>query len=121
MFRIVTPSREKPFTIGRKEGSDLHFPERFVSREHAIIECKETEAGVEWHIKSLTTNSFTLLNDVQVTESEIHDGDIIGIGVKQAVLKGKIDGLFVHSGQGVRIEKAAVKQGVFYWVFLGFR
>ena len=83
MFRIVTPSREKPFTIGRKEGSDLHFPERFVSREHAIIECKETEAGVEWHIKSLTTNSFTLLNDVQVTESEIHDGDIIGIGVKQ--------------------------------------
>ncbi|WP_173384336.1 ATP-binding cassette domain-containing protein [Fibrobacter succinogenes] len=83
MFRIVKPNKQKPFTIGRKEGSDLHFPERFVSREHAIIECKETASGCEWHIRSLTTNSFTLLNDVQVTESEIHDGDIIGIGVKQ--------------------------------------
>lgn len=83
MFRIVKPNKKKPFTIGRKEGSDLHFPERFVSREHAIIECKETASGCEWHIRSLTTNSFTLLNDVQVTESEIHDGDIIGIGVKQ--------------------------------------
>ena len=83
MFRIVKPNKQKPFTIGRKEGSDLHFPERFVSREHAIIECKETASGDQWHIRSLTTNSFTLLNDVQVTESEIHDGDIIGIGVKQ--------------------------------------
>ena len=83
MFRIVKPNKQKPFTIGRKEGSDLHFPERFVSREHAIIECKETASGCEWHIRSLTTNSFTLLNDVQVTESESHDGDIIGIGVKQ--------------------------------------
>ena len=83
MFRIVKPNKQKPFTIGRKEGSDLHFPERFVSREHAIIECKETASGCEWHIRSLTTNSFTLLNDVQVTETEIHDGDIIGIGVKQ--------------------------------------
>ena len=83
MFHIVTPSKDRPFTIGRKEGSDLHFPERFVSREHAIIERIETAAGPEWRIKSLTENSFTLLNDVQVTDSEIHDGDVIGIGVKQ--------------------------------------
>ena len=54
-----------------------------MSREHAIIERIETAAGPEWRIKSLTENSFTLLNDVQVTDSEIHDGDVIGIGVKQ--------------------------------------
>lgn len=83
MFRIVTPSKDKPFTIGRKEGSDLLFPEKFVSREHAIIERIATATGFEWHIKSLTENSFTMLNDVQVSESEIRDGDVIGIGVKQ--------------------------------------
>ena len=83
MFRIVTPSKDRPFTIGRKEGSDLHFPEKFVSREHAIIERTETATGPAWRIRSLTENSFTMLNDVQVTEAEIHDGDVIGIGVKQ--------------------------------------
>ena len=83
MFRIVTPSKDKPFTIGRKEGSDLYFPERFVSREHAIIERIESATGPVWRIKSLTENSFTMLNDVQVSESEIRDGDVIGIGVKQ--------------------------------------
>ena len=83
MFRIVTPSKDRPFTIGRKEGSDLLFPERFVSREHAIIERTESATGPVWRIRSLTENSFTMLNDVQVSESEIRDGDVIGIGVKQ--------------------------------------
>ena len=86
MFRIVTPNPEKPFTIGRKEGSDLIFTERFVSREHAIIERTENESAGNaktWRIRSLTKNSFTLLNDLQISEAELHDGDVIGIGVKQ--------------------------------------
>jgi ABC-type multidrug transport system ATPase subunit/pSer/pThr/pTyr-binding forkhead associated (FHA) protein len=80
MFRIITPDKAKPFTIGRKEGSDLLFTERFVSREHAIIEFN----GSAWNIRSLTKNSFTLVNDVQVEEETVlRDGDVIGIGVKQ--------------------------------------
>ena len=80
MFRIITPDKAKPFTIGRKEGSDLLFTERFVSREHAIIEFN----GSAWNIRSLTKNSFTLVNDVQVEEeTALRDGDVIGIGVKQ--------------------------------------
>ena len=89
MFRIITPDKAKPFTIGRKEGSDLLFTERFVSREHAIIEFN----GSAWNIRSLTTNSFTLVNDVQVEEeTALRDGDVIGIGVKQlhVNLKGTI-------------------------------
>lgn len=81
MFRIVKPDASRPFTIGRKEGSDLHFSERFVSREHAIIE--RTPDGRTWKIRSLTTNSFTLLNDSQINEAELRNGDVIGIGVKQ--------------------------------------
>ena len=80
MFRIITPDKAKQFTIGRKEGSDLLFTERFVSREHAIIEF----SGSAWNIRSLTKNSFTLVNDVQVEEeTALRDGDVIGIGVKQ--------------------------------------
>ena len=92
MFRIVTPSKDRPFTIGRKEGSDLHFPEKFVSREHAIIERTETATGPAWRIRSLTENSFTLVNDEQVSEFELHDGDIIGIGVREDLIdfKGRI-------------------------------
>jgi ABC-type multidrug transport system ATPase subunit/pSer/pThr/pTyr-binding forkhead associated (FHA) protein len=83
MFRIITPNRDKPFTIGRKEGSDLLFTERFVSREHAVIEYREDANGSSWNIRSLTKNSFTLVNDVQVEEATLRDGDVIGIGVKQ--------------------------------------
>lgn len=91
MFRIITPDKAKPFSIGRKEGSDLLFTERFVSREHAIIEFSEDASGSAWHIRSLTKNSFTLVNDVQVEETTLRDGDVIGIGVKQlhVNLKGK--------------------------------
>ena len=83
MFRIITPDKAKPFSIGRKEGSDLLFTERFVSREHAIIEFSEDAGGSAWHIRSLTKNSFTLVNDVQVEETTLREGDVIGIGVKQ--------------------------------------
>ena len=90
MFQIITPDRTKPFTIGRKEGSDLLFTEKFVSREHAVIEYSETTGVGIWKIRSLTKNSFTLVNDIQVEEAELRDGDVIGIGIKQlhANLKG---------------------------------
>ena len=83
MFKIITPDGNKPFTIGRKEGNDLRFSERFVSREHAVIERSAGANGAIWKIRSLTENSFTLVNDEQVSECELHDGDIIGIGVKK--------------------------------------
>jgi len=83
MFQIVTPDKSKPFKIGRKEDSDLLFTERFVSREHAVIEYGPNAGTETWHIRSLTKNSFTLVNDIQIEEADLHDGDVIGIGVKQ--------------------------------------
>lgn len=83
MFQIITPDKSRPFTIGRKEGNDLLFSEKFVSREHAVIEYScPTGTGV-WKIRSLTKNSFTLVNDIQIEEADLRDGDVIGIGVKQ--------------------------------------
>ena len=79
MFQLITPSAGKPFTIGRKATSDLHFEDVFVSREHAVIE----KCGDEWHLRSLTQNSVTKLNDQDVTETPLKDGDIIVIGVRR--------------------------------------
>lgn len=87
MFHLITPEPNKPFTIGRKEGSDLRFGDVFVSREHAVIERK----GNSWFIKSLTSNSVTLLNDIDVDEAQINDGDIIVIGVRR--LRATLNGI----------------------------
>ena len=79
MFQLITPSAGKPFTIGRKATSDLHFEDVFVSREHAVIE----KCGDEWHLRSLTQNSVTKVNDQDVTETPLKDGDIVVIGVRR--------------------------------------
>lgn len=79
MFHLITLEPGKPFTIGRKEGSDLRFADVFVSREHAVI----SQTNDKWFIKSLTKNSVTKLNDEDVDETEIHDGDILVIGVRR--------------------------------------
>ncbi len=86
MFHLITPDTSKPFTIGRKEGNDLRFNDLFVSREHAVIE--KREGG--WFLKNLTSNSVTLLNDENVSEAKLNDGDILVIGVRRlrVTLKG---------------------------------
>lgn len=79
MFHLITLDSEKPFTIGRKEGSDLRFADIFVSREHAVIH----KINNKWFIRSLTKNSVTKLNDEDVDEAEIKDGDILIIGIRR--------------------------------------
>ncbi len=93
MFQIITPDKNKPFTIGRREGSDLLFTEKFVSREHAVIEYEHSAGNRTWKIRSLTKNSFTLVNDIQVEEADLRDGDVIGIGIKQLHVNMKGDDL----------------------------
>lgn len=79
MFHLITPDAGKPFTIGRKETSDLRFSDLFVSRDHAII---ENRSGV-WFLKNLTSNSVTKVNDEDIDEKTLCDGDIIVIGVRR--------------------------------------
>ena len=77
MFHIVTPEKGKPFTIGRKEDCDIRFSDVFVSREHATIEF----IGGKWILRNLSSNSVTQVNDKDVSEVELNDGDIIVIGL----------------------------------------
>ena len=77
MFHIVTPEKGKPFTIGRKDDCNIRFSDVFVSREHATIEFN----GETWILKNLSNNSVTQVNDKDVSEIELNDGDIIVIGL----------------------------------------
>ena len=77
MFHIVTPEKGKPFTIGRKEDCDIRFSDVFVSREHATIEFIDET----WILRNLSSNSVTQVNDKDVSEVELNDGDIIVIGL----------------------------------------
>ena len=85
MFHVITPDPSKPFTIGRKESCDLRFGDLFVSREHAVIEKRASG----WFLKSLTQNSVTKVNDADVTETALKDGDIIVIGVRMLRAAGR--------------------------------
>ena len=85
-FQIAYPDPEVPFTIGRKQENSLCIQDMLVSRQHAVIECREGK----WFLKSLTQNSITELNDAPMTdEVQINDGDVIHIGPHQirAIMK----------------------------------
>ena len=110
MFHVITPDPSKPFTIGRKESCDLRFGDLFVSREHAVIEKRASG----WFLKSLTQNSVTKVNDADVTETALKDGDIIVIGVRmlRAALNGNefslLDGWTAFDVPGAGTAKAKV-------------
>lgn len=87
-FQIVTPSEDAPFTIGRKSDNSLVLDNLMVSRQHAVMECRDGN----WTLRNLTKNSVTQLNGVDVPFEEnseqasgipVNDGDIILIGTQQ--------------------------------------
>lgn len=79
-FHIINPSKEQPFTIGRREGSSLRFGDVFVSRDHGVITYKDGN----WFLNNLSANSVTTLNKTKVDgEIQLSDGDIILIGIHQ--------------------------------------
>ena len=105
MFHIVTPEKGKPFTIGRKEDCDIRFSDVFVSREHATLEFN----AALWNLKNLSSNSVTQVNDEDVSEILLKDGDIIVIDKSLEVNDGDfvvayIDGEFTL--KEFRLDKA---------------
>lgn len=65
-----------PVKIGRKGGNEIVLEEKNVSRNHAQIMMKEDQ----YFIEDLGSTGGTNLNGEQITEKDIHTGDVIGIG-----------------------------------------
>lgn len=64
-----------PFTIGRGKSTDLRLETTKVSREHAVIEFD----GKEFRVRDLQSTNGCFVNSRRITESLLHDGDILGI------------------------------------------
>lgn len=114
-FQIVTPSADKPFTIGRKSDNCLVLDNLMVSRQHAVLEC----VSGQWTLWNLTENSVTQLNGADVSAPlPIKDGDVILIGTQklQATLKDRHLSLLVMDAfnnsetelpEGISVETSA--------------
>ena len=69
--------------IGRAADSDVHLPEKRVSRQHARLSCQEGR----FHISDLGSTNGTAVNSQMLTAGEAHplqDGDAIVFGITEA-------------------------------------
>jgi pSer/pThr/pTyr-binding forkhead associated (FHA) protein len=64
-----------PIYIGRKAGLQVVLPDMAVSREHAMIDCKESK----WTIEDLDSANKTYLNGDAVRKASIKNGDLLNI------------------------------------------
>lgn len=67
---------EVDLVIGRAPGSGFRLDDPGVSRQH----CRVWRDGGVWRLRDLGSTNKTFVNGAAVTETELHDGDRIGIG-----------------------------------------
>jgi len=70
-------------SIGRTPDNQIRIPETKVSRKHAVV----TASAAGFTIKDLESQNGTFVNDEQVTECRLNNGDRIRIGEKQFVFR----------------------------------
>ena len=63
-------------TIGRNPDSEIYLNSPSVSHEHARISLSEGK----WFIEDLASKGGTLVNDITIQHSELHDKDVIQVG-----------------------------------------
>ncbi len=75
------PLGTAPFEIGRSSKNDLFLDQESISRQHARI----TFDGTEYWVQDLNSTNGTYVNDTQVRDQRLRDGDQIRIG--RSILK----------------------------------
>lgn len=76
--------------IGRGLESDICVPDKFVSKQHAVIEARPNQSEQqhqEFVIRDLGSTNHTYVNDLPVSETKLKDGDIIRIGEEEFVFE----------------------------------
>jgi hypothetical protein len=64
------------FTVGREEGNSIVIPHPSLSSEHAVL----TPEGGDYRLTDLGSTNGTYVNDEQVSEVLLHNGDHVGFG-----------------------------------------
>jgi pSer/pThr/pTyr-binding forkhead associated (FHA) protein len=77
---------EGEMTIGRNRGSDLQIDDPRVSGEHALLKIQKNEYMPEILdviIKDLDSTNGTYVNNLQVTNQKVANGDVIKFGTHE--------------------------------------
>jgi len=72
-----------PATIGRSADCTIHVPSDSVSRRHAEV-LLDSRGYV---VRDLGSNNGTFVNEEQVTEAKLKDGDVVRIGLTSLVFR----------------------------------
>jgi len=72
----VFPISAGEVSIGRERSSDLHIPDRRVSRKHCVLFSR----GTDYSIRDLGSANLTLVNGIPVQENLLQHGDQITLG-----------------------------------------
>lgn len=67
---------DKPVTIGRASGCEMHIDHRSVSRMHCTVWCEQGQ----FYVRDLGSTNKTLVNEHAVDKSELKDGDNLAVG-----------------------------------------
>jgi pSer/pThr/pTyr-binding forkhead associated (FHA) protein len=70
-------------TIGRSADSDICLSDSYVSKEHAVIEARESDTHpgcVDFYLHDLGSTNFSYLNKERVQHERLTDKDILLIG-----------------------------------------
>ena len=76
--------------IGRGLESDICVADKFVSKQHAIIEAKPGQSDLRqqsYYIRDLDSTNHTYVNDMPVKQALLKDRDIIRIGEEEFVFE----------------------------------
>jgi pSer/pThr/pTyr-binding forkhead associated (FHA) protein len=76
--------------IGRGLDSDICIADKFVSKQHAIIEARQSKANQQqqdYYIRDLDSTNCTYVNDTPVKRARLKDKDIVRIGEEQFVFE----------------------------------
>src|SRR5262245_45202143 len=63
-------------TIGRGSDCDIQIDRDSISRKHA----KLNYTGGQWHVADLGSTNGSYVNDGQITQSSLRDGDLLKVG-----------------------------------------
>lgn len=80
--------------IGRTEDNDLVVPNRFVSKNHAVISRNRNE----WSIRDLGSSNGTFVNGIKTNSQELRTGDIVSIMSLQIIIG--VDFISMNDGNG---------------------
>lgn len=73
--------------IGRAEASDICLTDKFVSKQHAVIEARKIADSTAFFLRDLNSTNHTYVNGAAIERIRLQDNDKIQIGEEAFVFR----------------------------------